>query len=186
MNHFTIAYPEHHIADLLQVDFPKRDNFSISIPLSRQQKHYDLLLFNANNKKCLTIQVKSSRTYLYPEITKSNQYNYYAWLSNFNIVNNYSDYYFIFISFPVFDTESFKPKAGFGTKILVFDSSEMSTILGNINITKGGTPDRFFALGFNFGENRIFGDRGFDKNNRPDLSEYLYENKLPLIKQAIN
>ena len=35
--------------------------------MSRQQKYYDLLLHNANNKKCITIQVKSSRTYLKAE-----------------------------------------------------------------------------------------------------------------------
>ena len=64
MNQFSIDYPEYHIAGLLQKEFPKQSNYSMSIPLSRQQKYYDLLLHNGNNKRCLTIQVKSSRTTL--------------------------------------------------------------------------------------------------------------------------
>jgi len=47
MNYFSIDYPEYHIAGLLQKDFKKQNNFSVNIPMSRQQKHYDLFLFNA-------------------------------------------------------------------------------------------------------------------------------------------
>ena len=65
MSTFTIPFPEYDIADILQRKFPKKENFSVSIPLSRQQKFYDLLLVNGKNKKILTIQVKSSRTFFF-------------------------------------------------------------------------------------------------------------------------
>ncbi len=83
MNKFSIEHPEYQIAGQLQDDSPKTNNFSVSIPLSRQQKYYDLFLHNTNNKKCLAIQVKSSRTYVNTDTTDDlNDYNYYAWLNN--------------------------------------------------------------------------------------------------------
>jgi hypothetical protein len=72
MNKFSIEYPEFHIAGQLQKDFPRSENFSVSIPLSRQQKYYDLLLHSSNNRKSLTIQVKSSRTYINTNIDDTN------------------------------------------------------------------------------------------------------------------
>jgi len=94
MNQFSIEYPEYHIAKLLQKEFPKKNNYSVSIPLSRQQKYYDLLLYNTNNRKCLTIQVKSSRTYI-KEKSPKHRFNYYAWLNNFKKTNPFTDYYFL-------------------------------------------------------------------------------------------
>jgi hypothetical protein len=186
VNKFSIEYPEYHIAGLIQDDFPKANNFSVSIPLSRQQKYYDLLLHNANNKKCLAIQVKSSRTYVNTDTTDDlNDYNYYAWLNNFQ-VNTYSDYYFIFISFPLFDTTTFRPKTALGTKILVFDTNEMTNLLANIRNTKSGNPDKFFGFGFNMNEDKIFGTRGFNINPRQEFTNNLYENKIDQIRQGLN
>ena len=91
MSTFTIPFPEYDIANILQKEFPKKDNFSVAIPLSRQQKFYDLLLINGESKKSVTIQVKSSRTYLGSE---KSEYQYYSWLNYFDIKDNYSDFYF--------------------------------------------------------------------------------------------
>ncbi len=185
MNHFSIDYSEYHIAGLLQNDFKKLDNFSINIPMSRQQKHYDLLLFNGNNGKCLTIQVKSSRTYIFPSADTESKFHYYAWLNSFNIDNNYSDFYFIFISFPSFDIKTFRPKTGFGTNVLVFDKDEMKFLLNNIKKTKKGTIDKFFSFCFNIGDTRVFGDRGFSVNPRKEFTSDLYQNKIASIKSKI-
>jgi hypothetical protein len=129
----------------------------------------------------LTIQVKSSRTYIFPNADTTKNFHYYAWLNNFNVVGNYSDYYFIFISFPSFDTKTFRPKTGFGTNILVFDNYEMSTLLNNIKKTKSGTADKFFSFCFNIGDDKIFGERGFIKNPRAEFTKNLYENKISSI-----
>ncbi len=186
MNKFSVEYPEYHIAGLLQKDFSKGNNFSVSIPLSRQQKYYDLLLHNANNRKCLTVQVKSSRTYVHTETDEKalTAYNYYSWLNNFQTVNSYTDFYFIFISFPLFDSTTFRPKTALGIKILVFDNSEMTSLLSNVK-TKKGTTDRFFGFGFNIDDQRIFGTRGFLQNPRQEFTNNLYENKMSIIRQAI-
>ena len=104
MSKFTLAYPEYDIAEILQKEFPKKENYSVSIPLSRQQKFYDLILLNAKSRKYITIQIKSSRTW--KESTSGLDWE--TWLNVFDISNNYSDYYFIYITFPVFD-KSFRP-----------------------------------------------------------------------------
>jgi hypothetical protein len=96
MNNFSIDYPEYYIAGHLQTDFSRADNYSVSIPLSRQQKYYDLLLHSSQSRKCLTIQVKSSRSYLKTEIDDKT-YHYNAWLTNFKTTNPFTDFYFIFI-----------------------------------------------------------------------------------------
>lgn len=185
MNNFSIQYPEYHIAGILQKEFTKAKNFSVSIPLSRQQKYYDLLLHNANNKKCLAIQVKSSRTYVNTNTSADpNDYNYIVWLNNFQ-ANSFSDFYFIYIPYPLFDTQTFRPRAGQGLHILVFDTNEMQTLLANIKTTRSGKPDKFFYLGFNINENRIFGTRGFIKPGQ-EFTDNLYANKLDQIRLAIN
>jgi hypothetical protein len=181
MNHFTIDYSEYYIAEQFQKDFPKSQNYSVSIPLSRQQKYYDLLLHNGNNKKSIAIQVKSSRTY----INHVADFPYYGWLNNFSITNNHSDFYFIFLSYPIFDLKTFRPKTSFGVLLLVFGNEEMATLLANINKTKAGNADKFFAFVFDIEAKRIYGDRGFEKNPRREFTSNLYHNKLNQIKAAL-
>lgn len=181
MNKFTIEYSEYHIAGLIQEHFPKQSNFSVSIPLTRQQKYYDLLIYSAETKKSLTIQVKSSRTYIHNiKEKKEGKYDYYAWLNNFKI-SEYSDYYFIFISYPIFDRKTFRPKTNYGIKILVFDKVEMEDLLSNVK-TKKGTQDRFFGFGFNMEEEKVFGTRGFSHMSKMDVTKNLFENKVKSLK----
>src|SRR3989339_587791 len=98
MSTFTLPYPEYDIADMLQKKFFKKDNYSISIPLSRQQKFYDLVLINGAKKKFVTIQVKSSRTYIGKGRSK---FIFYSWFNRFNIEDNYSDFYFLYMPYPI-------------------------------------------------------------------------------------
>lgn len=185
MNKFSIDYAEYHIAGILQKDFCKKKNFSVNIPLSRQQKDYDLFLHNGKNRKNLTIQVKSSRTYITKGIMKSSgSFTYKAWFPRFK-VTPYCDYYFCYISFPLFDPTTFRPKAAFDTKILVFDNSEMATILSTIKTKRKGTPECFFGFGFNMGSNKIYGTRGFLSVPPPDFTNNLYHNKFAILKTVI-
>ena len=187
MNQFSLEYPEYHIANLLQKEFSKTENFSLSIPLSRQQKYFDLLLHNSNNRKSATIQVKSSRTYIHSETKKKKQddYHYNAWLNNFKTVNSHTDFYFFFISFPLFDSKTFRPKTGFGVKLLVFENSEMKSLFSNIRKTKNGNPDFFFGFGFNINEEKILGTRGFIQTPKKEFKNNLFEHKIASIKKLI-
>jgi hypothetical protein len=104
MSTFTLPYPEYDIANLLQETFQKKNGFSVSIPLSRQQKGFDLLLVNEKNKKVITIQVKSSRTYLSTKDTY--EFEFYSWFNVFDIKDNVSDFYFLYMPYQIPNTKS--------------------------------------------------------------------------------
>lgn len=180
MSTFTIPFPEYDIANILQKEFPKKDNFSVAIPLSRQQKFYDLLLVNGETKKSVTIQVKSSRTYLG---TEKHEYQYYSWLNYFDIKDNYSDFYFVYMTYPVFD-KNFRPGARWDRKILTFNQKEMIELLNNVK-TKAGKRERFFSFGFNASDDKIWGARGFAHLEKQEFSKNLLENKLNEIRKKL-
>jgi hypothetical protein len=183
MNNFSIPYPEYHIAGLLQNQFPKEKNFTVFIPMSRQQKHMDLLLYNLENKKSATIQVKSSRTYITTMPLNPNQYNYTTWLGNFD-PSDCVDFYVYYIPYPLFDAKTYMPKAKQGLHVLVFDKVEMKMLLAHIKKTKTGKQDRFFYFGFNLHENRIFSARGFEKSGQ-EFTKNLLSNRWNLLESAM-
>lgn len=177
MSTFTIPFPEYDIANILQKEFPKKDNFSVAIPLSRQQKFYDLLLVNGATKKSVTIQVKSSRTW---PGAKKEAYQFYSWLNYFDIKDNYSDFYFVYMTYPTFD-KNFRPGARWDRKILVFNQQEMVSLLGSVK-TKAGKQERFFSFGFNPTDDQIYGARGFGHLDPQEFSANLLANKIEEIK----
>ena len=179
MSTFTIPFPEYDIADILQKKFPKQENFSLAIPLSRQQKYYDLLLVKGENRKTVTIQVKSSRTY--PSRSPKDEYQFYSWLNYFDIKSNYSDFYFVYMTYPLLD-KNFKPKAKWERKILVFNQKEMMKILDNVK-TKSGKPEKFFSFCFNADGDDISGHRGFHHLRKQNFTKNLLENKLEEIRK---
>ena len=178
MSTFSIPFPEYDIADILQKKFPKKENFSVAIPMSRQQKFYDLLLVKGESKRSVTIQVKSSRTWL---ANDKDDFQFASWLNHFGIKNNYSDFYFIYMTYPLFD-ENFKPKAKWDRKILVFNQKEMVKILDNVK-TKSGKPEKFFSFGFNADGKKITGERGFSHLPKKNFAKNLLENKLDEIRK---
>jgi len=180
MSTFTIPFPEYDIANILQREFSKKANFSIAIPLSRQQKFYDLLLVNGVSKKSITIQVKSSRTW---PGTKANEYQFYSWLNYFDIKDNYSDFYFIYMTYPVLD-KNFRPGAKWDRKILVFNQKEMGELLSNVK-TKKGKRDRFFGFGFNMTDGKIAGDRALKHFGKKEFSRNLLKNKLNELRKKL-
>lgn len=182
MSTFTLPFPEYDIANILQDEFPKKDMFSIAIPLSRQQKFYDLLLVKGDTKKSVTIQVKSSRTYIGK---KENEFGFASWLNWFDISENYSDFYFIYMTYPLFDTKTLKTRAKWSRKVLVFNREEMAKILDNVK-TKSGTREKFFGFDFSSTTTEICGSRGFShwSNFEKDFSKNLLEKKIGEIKKC--
>lgn len=158
------------------------DAYSVSVPLSRQQKYYDLLLYNASNKKSLAIQVKSSRTYVNNNPKKTNDYHYTAWLNTFD-ATTFCDYYFIYIPFPIFDLNTFAPKATQALHLLVFSAEEMISIMENRKLTRSGKQDKFLYFSFNMDSPDIYGTRGFEVHT--NFVENLYLTKLDELKTLI-
>ena len=179
MSTFTIPFPEYDIANLLQEIFPKKDNYSVNIPLSRQQKFYDLILMNGTNKKVAVIQVKSSRTW--KGGNKREPLEYYSFFNRFDIKDNYCDYYFMYMTYPVL-SGNLNPGAKWERKILVFTHQEMCNIFEIIKTKKGKKEDRF-SFGFNSGDDQIWGGRGFEDTN---FSSNLLQKRLKDIEKSVS
>ena len=152
----------------------------MAIPLSRQQKFYDLLLVNGASKESVTIQVKSSRTW--PGM-KNEECQFYSWLNYFDIKDNYSDFYFVYMTYPLLD-KNLRPRARWDRKVLVFNQKEMIKILSNVK-TKAGKQERFFSFGFNVTDGKIYGARGFRHLEKQEFSSNLLENKLEEIRAKL-
>jgi hypothetical protein len=76
---FTLQWPEFLVAERLQSLLPKKDGYSVLIPLSRQEKGVDLVIHRRDKSgasSVLTIQVKASRTYLPPAPKRKNTIRY--------------------------------------------------------------------------------------------------------------
>lgn len=60
---FALDHSEFEFADKLQHEFEK-EHYSILIPVSRQQKYFDLAILRLDDRLVKTFQVKSSRSYV--------------------------------------------------------------------------------------------------------------------------
>jgi hypothetical protein len=177
---FTIPFPEYDIAIILQEKFPKEHHFSVAIPVSRQQKFYDLLVVNGKSGKSVTIQVKSSRVYYN---SKKEDYQYYSWHKCFDVRDNYSDFYFFYITYPLVDRK-FRPCAKWDTKILVFTKKEMVELLQNLKTEKGKKMRHFFEFRISPTDDKVRGGLGF--HYKGDFTRNLLENRLVMITKKLN
>ena len=178
---FSLPYPEFAIATILQKNFKKKDGFSIQIPLSRQQKGLDLLVYNQKSKKAISIQVKSSRNYKQKE---GAEFQYCSWFRKFEYTKGLNDYYVFFILYEKNlkkRLDRVKPNKWWWDKILIFNDKEMKHILDNIR-TKKGSPEHFFAIGFNEGSKGVFITRGFPVP-RKVTGNLIEKKKLEILKK---
>ena len=60
---FTISYSEYSVISELSHYLKKNDGYSLYIPASRQEKGVDFILRNSRSRKCVSFQVKGSRSY---------------------------------------------------------------------------------------------------------------------------
>ena len=187
---FTLPYSEFVVANELGKFFKKNKGYSISIPLSRQQKGFDIILYNQKTKKAITIQVKSSRTYageIPKRKLKHERFKHYTWFNTFHIQRGYSDYY---ILFGVYTKSIEKKKLDKSRKIskwyshilLLFNEKEMTAFLEKLTTKTGNKQDSKFGFGFN-DEKKIYLTRGALK--QPDISKYLFLNKIERIKKRL-
>lgn len=177
---FTLPYSEYAVANVLNEKFK---DYSIFVPASSQEKGIDLILYNrkAAANRVVTIQVKSSRTYMNQKITKSQPFRYYLWLNRFEVQEN-ADLYFLTGIYPNIP-QNFKEvncnSIKWDSIILVFTNEEMKVFLQNIKLKNSNKPDKMFAFGFN-DVNTINLTRGCP-TPKP-MSEFLLDKKIDMIK----
>lgn len=189
---FTLPFSEYKVATSFQKRLPKKEGFSVSIPLSRQQESIDLIIYNHRTKKTLSVQIKSSRSYedKPPKKPGAKKYQHYSWFNNFapKYKKGMADYYVLFTPYPVLirgngiKLSRAKPSKWWKFKILLFSDDEMGILLSNVK-TKRGKVESKFAFGFDEDSDEIYMTRG--ANGHRSYTGNLFESKIPEIMSKL-
>lgn len=184
---FTLNYPEFLIAEHLKKLLSKADGYSILIPVSSQQKGYDIALMHRKDSesKVVTFQVKSSKMHSEPiGIGPRNGLQNFSntmWLNRF-IVPSEADF-FILVGLYAPDPTNLKNSTDvWYPHILLFTNEEMNQSMNSFRQRNTDRPDSF-AFGFN-NSKEAFLTRGHALKEHPDYSKYLLAKpeRLKLIK----
>ena len=100
---FILPYPEFAVANELQRHFKPKNGYSVLIPLSRQQKGYDLILYNKKSGRSITFQIKNSRAWTKrppKREGKKPRLQVSSWFNKFNYESDLADYYVLFMPYP--------------------------------------------------------------------------------------
>lgn len=179
---FTLQWPEFVIAQRLQTLLPRKDGYSVLVPLSRQEKGIDLAVLHrgsAGTSRTLTIQVKASRTYLHhpPKRKDTIRFQFNTWFNRFDAPDR-ADYV---ILFGMYAPDLWKTKIvsakWYKDCSLIFTRNEMRRFMADCK-TVGGKPDRMFGFGFNDDLSRIILTRGDMHRSGKDYSACLLEHPI--------
>jgi len=186
---FTLNYPELLVATYLRKHFPASAGYSTLIPLSAQQKGYDLAVLRrtAAGVKVATFQVKSSRTYGgFPGVAPRSglqTFAHYMWLKTF-IVPGEADFFVLIGQYATSPTSLKKTTSLWSTHMLIFTQAEMKTFMAAVRQKKKNAPDSHFGFGFDT-PNQAYLTRGHAQSPHPDYSPQLLSNRVGLIKAAL-
>lgn len=184
---FTLQWPEFVLAHRLQLLLPKKDGYSLLIPMSRQEKGIDLgiLKKQCGSHRTVTLQIKASRTYIRPPPKRetTRRFLHYTWFNRFDIHPD-ADFYMLLCMYAPDQGRTKPVTAGWYRDLtLLFTRDEMSDFMTNC-LTVGGKPDKMFGFGFD-DPKAVFLTRGDRHRRLQDYSEYLLESRLPFLKHAL-
>mgnify|MGYP001405707045 CR=1 FL=1 len=182
---FNLPYEEYFAAEEIKKLIGKEyKNISIFIPMSRQEKGIDFILFNKDTKKILSMQVKSSRTYL-----AKTQLTNRLWFNSFT-PDPAADIFLLVGTYPKTKVDPKNINAIKNIKwdsvLFLFNYKEMIDFIDNVRLKK--TPekhDRYYGFGFDSSD-KIIGTRGGAKIEGIDFSDHLLKNKLLMLKQMLS
>jgi len=178
---FTLRYSEWLVADLLRKELPKRQGYSIYLPLSRQEKGVDLLVTRRarGKSRTVTLQVKYSRNW---EDKRRNAT--FPFIMSFNVfdVSERADFFVLTTLFPGYT------RPGTGAKrtrwlplILVFTRREMSRLISSLR-TRSGRPEHRFYFSFT-PPGHVFLTRGAPEPK--NYSAYTLKARLPFLRRQL-
>lgn len=141
---FRLSYPEHVVAERLQQLLkPQKDVFSVTVPVSRQNKGWDLLVYSSETARAARIQVKSSRYYLEPR-AEERGFSHVFWFKNFRPNLNQADFFALFGVLPSLN-DATRAGRGFSKRweqrLMVFSRTEVDVLLPPLG-------QRFFYIAF--------------------------------------
>lgn len=185
---FTLPYSEYAAANLLSTYFKSKDGYSVFVPASRQQRGVDLLLAkrDAGGTGCISIQVKSSRTYMPPPAkrARTQRFAYYTWFNTFAVAPE-ADFFLLFGLYPGDVDRAKKSDASWwNSLVLAFSNAEMTAFIDSIK-TRQHARDPMFGFGF---ENplEVHLTRGDPNRTLPSFSHHALERQLTKIGHALD
>ncbi len=184
-NIFTLPYSEYKVAEELQNVFPKNKGFALLVPMSRQQKGFDLLIYSNKSKKSATIQVKASRSWDHIP-TGKHKYDTNFWFGNIKHVVGRADFYILFGVYEEYSkrktlNKSRKPDKWIHNRMIVFTDKEMGKFINSLKTKKGKKESQFYFSFNKIKPKEIFLTRGSEKKTPVPFEKHILENKLYLI-----
>jgi len=185
---FSLQYPEYIVAHELSRHLKKADGFSVCIPLSRQQKTFDLLVHDLKAGSSATIQVKSSRSYVprsgtsvEPEL----RYEYLLWFKALVLEGYSADFYAFVGIYPRPSlvrhglSRSRSPKKWWSQFVLVLSKAEVKRLMRRIRRNQ----EHFFYVSFDSDLERIALTRGTGRTE--SWREFLLSERAGSIREFL-
>jgi len=185
---FTLQWPEFVVAERLQELLPRKDGYSVFIPLSRQEKGIDLVVHRrskSGQSSVLSIQVKASKTHLpkAPKRKNTIRYKYYTWFNRFDVPDR-SDFVILFGMYaPDLGRTRLVSSGWYQNCSLLFTKDEMRHFIKDCKTVKG-KPDRMFGFGFNNLYSIIL-TRGDMNRSQKDYAKFLLDKRIKEIKKRL-
>jgi hypothetical protein len=186
---FTLPYSEYAVADLLTKNFPPSHGYSVFVPVSRTEKGIDLVLTQrvAGETRCVTFQVKSSRTYPGTPAKRegaARRFKYYTWLNSFKVPEQ-ADFIVLFGLLPPDDLTGRKLTSKFWqSHVMLFSQVEMKKFMDGVKTKKTQAPDSKFGFGFDNSQ-EAFLTRGNACGDRTDYSDHIFKKQLSSVRSVL-
>ena len=185
---FTLQWPEFVLAHRLQQLLPKKEGYSVLVPLSRQEKGVDLAILKklSGEHRTVTIQIKASRTYFptRPKRESTRRFQFYTWFGRFEVPED-ADFILLF---GMYAPDSGRTKnvtaKWYRDCTLLFTRDEMQEFMVSC-LTVGGQPDKMFGFGFDDPAS-VFLTRGDQKRSMKDFSDHLLDSRINLVRSLLN
>lgn len=184
---FTLPWPEFYLAERLQVKFPKSRGYSLLIPMSRQEKGYDLALIKCSPRgnRVVTFQIKASRTYIAePRVVNNRRRFRYTGFFNCFKVPDQADFILICSMFAP-DPLRTRPVTArwYRDCTLLFTRDEMKSFFTKCR-TRQGKPESMFYFAFDKPE-EVYQTRGIQEGTQQDCSHFLLDRRIGEIQNAL-
>jgi hypothetical protein len=184
---FTLPWPEFHLANRLQGFLPKKDGYSIFVPLSRQEKGADLAIFkiSPSGKRVITLQIKASRTWIAEPRTNENRkrFQYTMRFNCFNVPKEADFILFLGMYSPEIQRTR-RIEAGWYTDCtLLLTRAETEALMMGCK-TKSGKPDIMFYFGFDTPA-AVFQTRGICDGKFLEYSDKVLDRRIHMLRQAL-
>lgn len=185
---FTLQWPEFLLANQLQKLLPKSQGYSVLVPLSRQEKGFDLAIIKKHpggKSRVATIQIKASRAYVQaaPKKELTRRHRFHTWFNRFKVAQEAE----FFLLFGLYAPEAGRTKRA-GLKwykdcTLLFTQEEMKQFMSSCR-TRAGRPDRMFGFGFD-DERKVVQTRGDKDRQFKDYTTFLLSKRISLLKKVL-